>query len=111
MLLSDKTYDKAKRVVQIILPASATLYFTIASIWGLPAVEEVLGTISAIAAFGGAVLGISTHQYNKDDGRFDGAIIVKESDGRKIFSLELDQDPEELESMDQVSFQVRNLRG
>ena len=66
MKFSNKTYDVLKFIAQIILPAAGTLYFALANIWGLPLGEEVVGTITAVDAFLGAVLGISTAQYNKD---------------------------------------------
>lgn len=66
MKMTDKMYDVLKWVAQILLPAIATLYFAIAQIWGLPYGEEIVGTITAIDAFLGALLGISTYQYNKD---------------------------------------------
>ncbi len=64
--MNNKTYDILKWVAQILLPAVATLYFAIAQIWGLPYGEEIVGTITAIDAFLGALLGISTYQYNRD---------------------------------------------
>jgi len=66
MKMSDKTYDILKFVAQILLPAVATLYFALAQIWDLPLAEEIVGTITAVDAFLGAVLGISTAQYNKE---------------------------------------------
>lgn len=63
--MSDRTYDILKEIAQIWLPALATLYFTLASIWGFPYAEQIVGTISAIDVFLGAVLKISTIQYNK----------------------------------------------
>ena len=65
MKLSNKWYDILKFVAQILLPALGTLYFALAQIWNFPYAEEVVGTITAIDAFLGAVLGISTMQYNK----------------------------------------------
>lgn len=65
MKMTDKMYDLLKWVAQILLPAVATLYFAIAQIWGLPYGEQIVGTITAIDAFLGALLGISTYQYNK----------------------------------------------
>lgn len=64
-MFKNKTYDVLKVVAQIWLPAIATLYFALASIWGLPYGEQIVGTITAIDAFLGAILGISTAQYNK----------------------------------------------
>lgn len=63
--MSDKTYNFLKEIAQIWLPALATLYFTLASIWGFPYAEQIVGTISAIDVFLGAILKISTIQYNK----------------------------------------------
>lgn len=62
--MSNKTYDILKWIAQILLPAIGTLYFAIAQIWGLPYAEQIVGTITAIDAFLGAVLGISTKLYN-----------------------------------------------
>lgn len=63
--MSNKVYDILKELAQIWLPAIATLYFTLASIWGFPCAEQIVGTISAIDVFLGAILKISTIQYNK----------------------------------------------
>lgn len=65
MKISNKTYDFLKWVAQFLLPASGTLYFALAGIWGFPYGEEVVGTITAVDAFLGVLLGISTAQYNK----------------------------------------------
>lgn len=64
-MLNNKVYDILKKIAQIWLPALASLYFAIAQIWGLPYAEQIVGTITAIDAFLGALLGISTMQYNK----------------------------------------------
>lgn len=66
MILKNSTYDILKDVVQIALPALGTLYFALAGIWGFPYGEEIVGTIAAITAFGGALLKISTINYNKN---------------------------------------------
>ena len=65
MKLSNKTYDTLKYIAQYVLPALGTLYFALATIWQLPYGEQVVGTITAIDAFLGAILGISTANYNK----------------------------------------------
>lgn len=66
--MSNKTYDILKWVAQYLLPALATLYFAVAKIWGLPYGEEVVGTITAVDTFLGILLGISTANYNKQNG-------------------------------------------
>lgn len=66
MVLNNSVYDKLKFIAQIVLPALGTLYFALSTIWGLPYGEQIVGTITAIDAFLGAILGISTYNYNKD---------------------------------------------
>lgn len=66
--MSNKTYDILKWVAQYLLPALATLYFAVAKIWGLPYGEEIVGTITAVDTFLGVLLGISTANYNKQNG-------------------------------------------
>lgn len=63
--MSNKMYDILKWIAQILLPALGTLYFALAEIWGFPYAEQVVGTITAIDAFLGVILGISSYQYNK----------------------------------------------
>ena len=65
MKLSNKTYDVLKFIAQIVLPALGTLYFSLASIWGCPYGEEIVGSIATVDTFLGALLGLSTIQYNK----------------------------------------------
>lgn len=64
-MLPNKVYDVLKWIAQLFLPAAATLYFALASIWGFPYGEEIVGTITAIDAFLGVLLGISTSVYKK----------------------------------------------
>ena len=65
MKLSNDTYDALKWVAQILLPALGTLYFALSKIWGLPYGVEITGTISAVDAFLGVCLGISSDNYHK----------------------------------------------
>ena len=62
--MSNKVYDVMKWIAMYLLPALGTLYFAIASIWGLPYGEQIVGTITAIDTFLGVILGISTVQYS-----------------------------------------------
>ena len=65
MILNNKVYDVLKYIAQIVLPAIATLYFALASIWGFPYGEQIVGTITAVDCFLGALLGISSLNYEK----------------------------------------------
>lgn len=66
MKLSNKVYDALKWIALILLPAVSALYFGLSQIWGFPYGEEIVGTLSIIDTFLGALLGISTMNYNKE---------------------------------------------
>lgn len=65
MKMSNKVYDVLVWIAQIVLPALGTLYAAVAGIWGFPYGEEITGTILAVDVFLGAVLKISSVNYNK----------------------------------------------
>lgn len=64
MKLSNNVYDALVYIAQIVIPALGTLYAALASLWGLPYATAIVGTLSAIDVFLGALLKISTNNYN-----------------------------------------------
>mgnify|MGYP002523476636 CR=1 FL=1 len=66
MKLPDKVYDVLKWICLIALPALGSLYFGLSKIWGFPYGVEVVGTLDLIAAFIGALIGVSTISYRKE---------------------------------------------
>ena len=66
MKMSNDTYDLLKYLALVVLPAAGTLYFALSGIWGLPYGEQIVGTITAIDAFLGAILKISADAYHKE---------------------------------------------
>lgn len=68
MIMNNKVYDVLKFIAQIVLPAIATFYITLAGIWGLPFGEEVSATIMAVDTLLGAILMISSNAYSKQIG-------------------------------------------
>lgn len=63
--LNDRVYDVLKWLCLIVLPAAGVLYAALAGLWSWPYTMEVVGTIAAVETFLGALLGVSTAQYNK----------------------------------------------
>lgn len=107
--LSNKMYSQLKFLAQILLPALGTLYFTLSGIWGLPAAEEVVGTIVAVDAFLGVLLSISTSSYNQSGAKFDGAVHLGEIDGdERSFHLELPISAADIENADQLVLKVNH---
>lgn len=66
--MTNKTYDILKWVALVVLPAVATLYTTLAALWGWSYSEQIAGTIMAIDTALGALLGISSAKYQKMKG-------------------------------------------
>ena len=65
-MINDKVYDVLKWVALIALDAVGVCYRTLSLIWGLPYGEQVLATAAALSLCLGALLGVSTAQYNKN---------------------------------------------
>ncbi len=66
MKLPDKVYDILKWIVMICIPALTTAYVGLSAVWGFPYAEEIAKTSAVVCTLLGALLGISTAQYNKD---------------------------------------------
>jgi hypothetical protein len=74
--MSNKAYDVFKFIQQIVLPALATLYFTLAKFWNLPYSEQIVGTIAAINVFLGTILKISSTNYYNSGKNIDGTMSI-----------------------------------
>ena len=102
MLLTNNFYDVLKMLVTLVLPALGTLYFTLSQIWGLPYGEEVVGTVAAVTVALGAMLKISSKQYDQTG---DGELQV-DTKSDKPFMLVFDRPLSELASQKQVVLKV-----
>lgn len=67
MRLSGKAYDFLKWLVLIVMPAIASAIYGLAKLWGwdIP-IDSITGTISIVETLIGAIIGISTYNYNKE---------------------------------------------
>lgn len=63
--LNPDTYEIIKWVVMIVFPATGALYFALSQLWGFPYGEQVVGTVAAVTAFMGLLLGVSTNKHLK----------------------------------------------
>lgn len=109
--LPSKTYNFVKPLVQIALPAAATLYSALALIWGFPYEIEIVGTITAVATFLGVVLGVSTRNFYNSDRPYDGTMNVIEQDSSLIHQIEINTPPEDLSKQKSVNFKVNKVDG
>lgn len=109
MKLSNALYDALKSLAQVWLPALGTLYFAIASVWGLEHPEQVIGTITAIDTFLGVGLGLSSRSYSAPA---DGHLVIDKRDPAKdIYQLNLGIPVSEVDKRDSISLKVVNAGG
>lgn len=67
MKLPDKVYDVLKWIVMIVIPALTTAYVGLAAVWGWLYAEEIAKTSAVVCTLLGALLGISTAEYRKNE--------------------------------------------
>ena len=64
MKLPNKVYDVLKWITLVVIPACATAYVGLAAIWGFPYADAISKTACVLCTLLGALLGISTAEYN-----------------------------------------------
>ena len=65
MKMSNRVFDILAYIQRIALPAIATLWAALGKIWNWPLVPEITASICAVDVCMGALLKISTDQYNQ----------------------------------------------
>ena len=73
MRLPDNVYTILKWITLLCIPALATAYVGLAAIWGAPFLytDEIAKTAAVVCTLLGALLGISTATYYKDNSYLD----------------------------------------
>lgn len=107
--MDDRTYNKLRWMSISVLPAAGTLYFALSTIWGWPNGDAVLGSVVALQAFLGIVLGVSSKAYDKSEARYDGDMLVhKDEEGDAVgFHMALNGDPADLKDKKEVIFKIK----
>jgi hypothetical protein len=106
--MPDKVYDVLRFMAVIVLPALGAAYFGLASIWGLPAAEQVVGTIVVVDTFAGVLLRSARKSYEASDARFDGVISVKSDSEDGLTQLSnLQLDPQAVANKDEIVVKIQ----
>jgi hypothetical protein len=66
MKINNSLYDCLKWIAILFLPALAILIKTVFAIWQIPLGDQISATIIALQVFLGAILGVSSLNYNKE---------------------------------------------
>lgn len=98
--MNNKTYDILKRVALIVVPALATFVNAVGIVWGTPYTNEVTATITAFGVFIGAVIGISSKNYEPDT--HGNLVVTKHNDVYADFTAE----PSNLKDGDTIILKV-----
>jgi hypothetical protein len=66
MRLPSKVYDILKWCTMVLIPACASAYVGLSAVWGFPYPDQVAKTATVVCTLLGALLGISTAEYNRE---------------------------------------------
>lgn len=104
MQLKNGTYNVLKFIALVFLPALGTLVFALASAWHLKDPEQIIGTITAIDTFLGALLHVSTKSYSPPvNGNFT---VDLSNPDKEVYGLEMTTPIPELKNLDHVLLKV-----
>jgi hypothetical protein len=93
-----------KFIALVVLPAVATAYFAVAGIWHLSHTEQIIGTISAVDTFLGAMLHVSTKSYSPAT---NGALKVDLSDpAKETYTLDVTTPIEDIKKLSHLVLAV-----
>jgi hypothetical protein len=105
--LSNKWYDRAKWLVQIVLPAISAAYFALAELYEWDNALKVVGTLAIVTTFLGVILGLSSAQYNSSGLQYDGQMLVRVDPGGALTpKLELNEGFDKLNEQGDLKLQV-----
>lgn len=92
--LSPKVYNFLKYLVMIVLPALTTLWVVLANAWNWDYMTNVSVTMTAVTAFLGSLIGISSKNYNNSDAKYFGEIEVSSTDEGAVIQRQVfNEDP------------------
>ena len=97
MKLKNSTYNVLKFVALVFLPALGTAYFAVAGIWHLQHTTQIIGTITAVDTFLGALLHVSSKPYSPPT---NGALKVDLSDpAKETYTLDVTTPIEDIKKL------------
>lgn len=100
-----KTIKQLRLLVELFIPAFATLYFLASLVFDLA--HWFLGFVVLTDLFVGTILYLGEKTFYSHDGNFDGRMIIRtKDDGSKDYMLELKSFPEDLDEREFITFSV-----
>jgi hypothetical protein len=92
-----------KPIARIVLPVAGSIFFIVSLFTDIDSDEIILGClILLITSLNFIIDAFPERRY------YEGQLVLENNGPKKIFSLELEVDPEEFENMDSISLKVVN---
>ena len=105
--LRNRITRKLEFFASFVSPATASIYFIISAIFGFQVTVLLLGLLAPVSAIIGGFL---IFQKNRHPGYYDGSIVITENEnGGKMFSIEVNGEPLDMEFKDEVLFKIRRI--
>lgn len=98
-VLSGQVYNGLKWVTLIFLPAFATLYTALGTVWDFPFVQEIVFTSTTVMTFLGTLLQISSSQFKTNP---DGVLTLNTDGDYPTLRVQMPELPDK----DMVVFRV-----
>jgi hypothetical protein len=105
--MSNKMYTILKHVAMIGLPLVAAFYGVVGKTNNWPDVDQVMSSVASANMVLGVLLGYSSATYNASESKYAGIIEVAETDAKKIYTLIVNGEVEQLAGMAEATFKVK----
>lgn len=109
--LSNGSYDVLRRIVEKVLPGIGVLYTAFAVLWHWGYTTEVVGSLAALAVFGGLLLSLARSGYQPTESAtdaYDGALVKDEASGTYRLQLLDTTNAEDLINKKTITFKGLN---
>lgn len=104
MSLSNKFYNNLKFAIMVLIPGIGAIAFVLSLLFTISNVKYLLGSLMIVILLIGILLYVSSRQYKTKN---DGEIIISRGDnGKTVFTLELEIDPDDIRDRDSILFKV-----
>ena len=99
---------KMETFASFVSPTVAAIYFILSALFSLRATTFVLGLLAISSSIVGTFLLLQKKRH--PEGIYDGQIVITENEnGGKMFSIEVNGEPLDMEFKDEVLFKIRRI--
>ena len=102
-----KTTKSLRKFAEFVSPTAATIIFVLSTFFTFYNALLLIGILASISAVIGWFLRIQDKKHHDE---YDGSIVITENEnGGKMFSIEVNGEPLDMEFKDEVLFKIRRI--